>query len=116
MSKSRLEFSILFLQSSSRFDLISFFLVLISLFLTVYEGHVQLMLLRSLCASGFFRKVENNISVLFIVLNLQTVFPLKPMFSEGPSIFVLFCNDGALSFRLHVVALLRHEQPRLHKS
>ena len=68
----------------------AFFQVSFSLNLTVYEGHVQLMLLGSLCSIGFFRKVENNVSVLFIVLNLQTVFPLKPMFSEGPS-FSIFC-------------------------
>ena len=44
--------------------------------------------------------------VFFFVWNLQTVFPLKPMFSGGPSLFVfLVCNDGALNLRLHVAAL-----------
>ena len=47
------------------------------------------MLLGSLCSTGFFWKFENNVSVLSIVLNLQTVFPLKPMFSKGPSFFLL---------------------------
>ena len=43
----------------------------------------------------------------FFVWNVQTVFTLKPIFSEGPSFFVIFvCNYGALSLQLHVVALL----------
>ena len=64
------------------------------------------MLLSSWCSTGFFWKVENNVFVLLVVLNLQTVFPLKPIFSNGPSFFVLFgCKHGALHLRLHVVAL-----------
>ena len=55
---------------------------------------------------GFFWKVKNIVSVLFTVWNLQTGFPLKPMFSEGPSFFVLFvCNERELKMRLKVEAL-----------
>ena len=42
----------------------------------------------------------------FFVWNLQTVSPLKLIFSEGPSFFVRsVCNPVALKLRLHVVAL-----------
>ena len=90
LSMSRLDFLILALQSSNGFDLIPLFLqVLFSLILTVYEGCVPLMRLGSLCSTEIFWKVENNVSVLFIALNLQTVFCLKPMFLKGPSFFVI---------------------------
>ena len=96
----------LVLQSSNNFELIAFFQVLFSLLLTVYEGLVQLTPSGSLFSAGFFWKVENNVSILFFVWNLQTVFPLKTMFSGGPSFSVIFvCNDGVLNLRLHVVAL-----------
>ena len=62
---------------------------------------------RAMCSTRCFWKVEKFVSVLSFVWNLQTVFPLKSMFSGGPSFFVHFVfNDGALNLRLHVVALL----------
>ena len=50
----------------------------------------------SWCPSGFFWKVENNVSVhFFFVLNVQNIFRLKPMFSKGPSFFIpLFVTMG----------------------
>ena len=90
LSMSRLDFLILVLQNSNGFDLISiFFKFCFNLFPNFYAGHIQLMLLGSMCSTGIFLKVKNNVSVLVIVLNLQTVFPLKPTFSKGPSFFVL---------------------------
>ena len=48
----------------------------------------------------------NYVSVLFFFWNLQTVFLIKPLFSEGPSFFVLLvCNDASLNFRLQDVTL-----------
>ena len=103
---SGLDFLALLLQSSNNFDLKDFYQVLFRLNLTVYEGLVQWTPSGSLSSTGFLWKVENTVSVLFIVWSLQTVFPLKPMISECPSFFVLFvCNDEALNLRLHVVFL-----------
>ena len=52
-------------------------------------------------------KILDRLEVfLFFVWILETVFPLIPMFSEGPSFFVSFvCNDGALNLRLRKLAL-----------
>ena len=45
----------------------------------------------------FIWKVKNIFSVLSSVWNIQTGFPLKPMFSEGPSFFAIFvCIEGKL--------------------
>ena len=58
------------------------------------------------CVPLFFLKDGEYYSCsLFFVWNLQTVFPLKPMFSKCSSFFGQFCNDGALNLHLHVVAL-----------
>ena len=103
---SRLDLLLLVRQSSNSFDLNSFFQILFSLLLTFNEGLLQLTQSGSLYSTGLFLKGLENVSVLFFVWNLQTVFPLKPMFSGGPSFFVHFiCNDGALNLRLHVVDL-----------
>ena len=102
---SGLDFLALVLQSSTVL-IWMLFQVLFSLFLIVYERLVQLTLSWSLCSTGFFWKVENNVLVLFFVWILQFVFSLKPMFSECPSFFLLFVyNDGALILHRHVVAL-----------
>ena len=45
---------------------------------------------RVLVSHWVFWKFEINVFVLFFSSEIQTVFPLKPMFSEGPSIFVPF--------------------------
>ena len=84
-----LDFLVLVLQRFNSFDLNIFFQVLFSLNLTVYNGHVQLFYLGAVCSKGCFRKVENFVFVLFSVWNLQTVLPLKPMFSKGPLFFVV---------------------------
>ena len=61
------------------------------------------MLLESWCSTGFFWKVENNVSVLFIVLNL---LPVKIHVFKRSFIFYTFvCKQGALHLRLHVVSL-----------
>ena len=65
--------------------------------------------------SKVYIKVEHVGTCFFFVWNLQTVFPLKPIVSEGPFLY-FFCNDGPLSFRPHVVALLGRDQPKLYKS
>ena len=121
-SMSRLDFLNLVLQSSKGSDLISlFFQVMFSLVLTVYEDHVQLMLLGSLCSTGFFWRVEKIVSVLFIVLNLQIVFRLKPMFSKGPSHFIpLFVIMGLRNCACPCGPSQRqwqcHGEPNIHKS
>ena len=87
---SGLNFLALVLQSSNSFDMKAFFQVFLCVILTVYKGDIQLMALGSWCPTGVFWKFGIDVVVLFFVWNLQTVFPLKPMFSEGPSIFVPF--------------------------
>ena len=117
---SGLDFLPLILQISNSFDLKAFFQVLFSLILTVYKGNIQLLFLGAVCSTGLFGQAKGLIYFIF-VWNRQTVFTLKPFFSEGPSFFVIFvCNYGALNLRLHVVALLASvpclDQPRLYKS
>ena len=104
---SKLEFLILVLQSSSRFDLISLFLkVLFSLILTVYEGHVQLMLLGSLCSTGFFLKGREQCFCSFYRPKSSTCFSVKTHVFERSFIFYTFvCKHGALHLRLQVLAL-----------
>ena len=87
LNMSGLDFLLLVLQSSNSFDMNAFFQVLISLLFPGYKGHIQLLCLGAVCSTGCFWKVENFASVLFFVWNLQNVFPLKPMFSKGPSFF-----------------------------
>ena len=97
---SRLDILCLVLQFSNGFDVISirfFFQVLFSLVLTVYKGHVQLLLLKTLCSTGIFLKLEKTFSVLFIILNPQSVFRLKHMFSKVPSISKLLIVIMALA-------------------
>ena len=108
MNTSGLDFLALVLQNSNSFDLKAFFQLLFSLILTVYKGHIQLLILGAVCSTGLFGQAKSLFFfVFFFVCNLQTVFTLKPIFSEGPSFFVIFvCNYGALNLRLHVVALL----------
>ena len=103
---SRLDLLLLVRQSSNSFDLNSFFQSLFRLLLTFNEGLVQLTCSESLYSTGFFERSRIMFLFFFFVWKLQTVFPLKPMFSRGPSFFVHFvCNDGALNLRLHMVAL-----------
>ena len=52
----------------------AFFQVLISLILTVYKGDNQLTALGSWCPTGFFWKVENNVSVLFFSSEIFKLF------------------------------------------
>ena len=105
---SRLDFFVLVLQSSNGFYLNSLsFQVFSILTLTIYKGHDRLI------PVGFFVfhwvfiwKVKNIFSVLFSVWNIQTGFPLKPMFSEGPSFFVIFvCIEGKLKLSPKMEAL-----------
>ena len=75
----------------------------------------------SWCPTGFFRKVENNVSVHFIVLNVQKFFRLKPMFSKGPSfVYTLFVIMGlwicAWTWWPGQRQWLCLDQPRLHWS
>ena len=64
------------------------------------------MFFRSLCSTGFYWKVENNVSVQFIVLNLQAVFPLKThVFGRSFIFYTFVCRHGALHLRLRMVAL-----------
>ena len=57
LSIPRLHFLTLVLQCSNGFDLIPlFFQALFRLIITVYEAHVQLMLLVSLCSTGYFER------------------------------------------------------------
>ena len=103
---SGLDFLALVLQSSNSFDLKAFFQVLFSLILTVYKGHIQLLFLGAVCSTGLFGQAKSFFYFVF-VWNLQTVFTLQAIFSEGPSFFVIFvCNYGALTSHLHVVVLL----------
>ena len=51
---SGIDFLVLVLQSYNSFDLIAFFQVLFSLFLTVYKGHIQLLYLWAVCSTGLF--------------------------------------------------------------
>ena len=105
---SRLEFLILVLLTSNRFDLLiwfTFFKVLFSSTLTVYEDHVQLMPLGSLCSTGL-SALGLKFILLFLLKSSNSSFE-KLMFSEGPSFFVIFlCDYEVLNLRLHVVALL----------
>ena len=95
----------LVLQNFNSFDVKAIFQIMFSLILAVYRGAVQLMALGSWCPTGIFWKVENIVSVLFFVWNLQTVFPLKPMFSRHP-FFCTFCSySWGFILRLHVLAL-----------
>ena len=91
---SRIHFLVLVLQVSNSFDLISlFFQVLFSLILSVYRGHVHLLLAESLCSTIFFR---GRVSVFFFSLQASTGFPVKTLFF-GKSFFLHFyCNDHTL--------------------
>ena len=51
---SGLDFLLLVLQSSNSIYLNAFSQVLFSLFLTVYEGHIQLLILGAVCFTGLF--------------------------------------------------------------
>ena len=51
-------------------------------------------------------KVKSNVFQNFFLLKSSNGILVKPMFSEGPSIFVLsVCNEGALNLRLKMAAL-----------
>ena len=105
---SKLDFLVLVLQTSKGFHLDSLsFQVFFYFNPYCLRGPWSIDTCRVLCFPlGFFWKVKNIVSVLFTVWNLQTGFPLKPMFSEGPSFFVLFvCNERELKMRLKVKAL-----------
>ena len=67
--------------------------------------HVQFLPLES--SGSFVLFSTGGVEFLrFFVWNLQTVSPLKILFSEGPSFFVCsVCNHGASKARLHMVAL-----------
>ena len=67
-----------------------FFQFFVSVFLPFYQVCIQKLHLGAVCTSGCFWKNENIVFVLIFVWNLQTSFPFKPMFSKGPSFFVLF--------------------------
>ena len=54
VNTSGLDFLALVLQSFNSFDLNVFFQVLISLFLTVYKGHIQLLFLGAVRSTGLF--------------------------------------------------------------
>ena len=105
---SRLDFLVLVLQTSNGFHLDSLsFQVFLYFNPYCLRGPWSIDTCGVLCFPlGFFWKVKNIVSVLFTVWNLQTGFPLKPMFSEGPSFFVLFvCNEREMKMRLKVEAL-----------
>ena len=88
VNMSGLDFLALVLQNFNSFDLNVFFQVLFSLFLTVFKGHVQLLFFRGRVFHGVFWS-RLKVFRIFFVWNLQTVFPLKPMFSKDSSFFVL---------------------------
>ena len=81
--------------------------ILFSVILAACEGLVHwTQSIDYLVFHWVFLKVVNNVSVLIFFWNLQTVFLIKPLFSEGPSFFELsVCNKASLNFRLHVVTL-----------
>ena len=81
----------LFLQSSNSFDLNAFFQDLFTLILTIYEVFFQLTVSGSLCSSGFFWRVENNVPVLFFHLKSSNCFPVKTQVFGRSFVFSTFC-------------------------
>ena len=81
--------------------------ILFSVILAACEGLVHwTQSIDYLVFHWVFLKVVNNVSVLIFFWNLQTVFLIKPLFSEGPSFFELsVCNKASLNFRLQDVTL-----------
>ena len=105
MNISGLDFLVLVLQSSNSFDLNDIFQVLFSLSFTVNEGHIKMLFLGAVCSTGLF-SLGYFFHFISFSLKSSNCFPLKSLFSGGPSFFVPFvCNDVALYLRLHVVAL-----------
>ena len=103
---SGLDFLILVLQSSNSFDLNVFFQVLLSLNITVYKDDIQLPVSGTCCPTPFFSKIENIVSGLFFRLSSSNFSPLKPCFRKAfHSLFLFVCNQGALKFHLHVIAV-----------
>ena len=88
LNMSRLHLLVLVLQVSNSFDLNSFFFhVLLSLILTVYGGHVHLLLAQSLCSTNFLFKVECRF--FFFLLQASTGFPVKNHVFGKPFFFAL---------------------------
>ena len=105
LNMSGLDFLALVLQSSKSFDMNAFSSFFLFYFLLFTKSFFNWRF-QSPCVPLVFWEMENNVLVLFFVWNLQTVFSLKPMFSECPLFFLLFvCNDGALNLHLQVLAL-----------
>ena len=85
-------------------DLNSFcFLVLLSVILAVYKGHLQSWYLTAVC---FLFVHWSTLEVYFFNLQPSNLFPSKHKFFGGLSFFVRFvCNHWALKLRLHMVRL-----------
>ena len=98
MSMSGLGFSVLVLQSSNSFDLNAFFSGFVEVNSYCLQGRYSTDGFRVLLPHWGFLKVENFVFVLFSVSNLQNVFPLKHIFSKGPSFCTFVCSHGALNF------------------
>ena len=86
---SGLEIWALVLQSSSSFNLNVFFNSYPVYFFLVKRAIFNYCIYGPFVPLGFFERSRIMFLLLFFVWNLQIVFPLKPMFSKGPSFFVL---------------------------
>ena len=107
LNMSGLDFLVLALQISNSFDLNAFLQALFSLILTFYKGHIKLLHLRTVCLTGLFGLRQKCISIPFYRLKTSKNFPVKTHVFEKTFKFCTFvCNDGGLSLRLHMVALL----------
>ena len=97
MNMSRFDFLVLVLQRSNSFKLNAFFQVLFSFILTVCKGHIQLLFSGAVCSTGLFGQATSFFYFSF-VWNHQTVYTLKPIFSEGPSFLSREKRDIAITF------------------
>ena len=80
LNMSGLVFLVLVSQSSNSSYIYAFFQVLFSLFLTVYEGHVQLMVLGSLCSTGFFPERSRTLFLFFLLSQIFKRFSRRNPF------------------------------------
>ena len=87
---SGLDFLALVLQSSNSFDLKAFFQVLISLILTVYKGHIQLLFLGAVCSTGLFGQAK---SLFYCIFRLKSSngFQVETHIFGRSFIFCHFC-------------------------
>ena len=94
LNRSRLDFLVLFLQSSNSFILNDFFNFASVFFLLLAWVHLQFLPLGS-CGSFDLFSMEGIEFLIFFVWNFQTASSLKLIFSEGPSFLnVLFVIMG----------------------